>query len=251
MCSICNGFALRQSAKRAVAVDGPQQPIGRVFCAVEKEGVPHGKDWNSLAKCRLPQTAVVLIGVADQRRCRIGADIPAVREKRLIRRQQYQAIVMGSHGGLQIESGLAVTFGKQAAEVAVSVSVLNQTEEPESIRSYFGTNDRSEIFLGAGGEKRPQTVEIIDIGQGQSAITHLPGLSAQTPGAGGTLHQREMRMEAEANHAGRAATIGCCDPRYILSPPQRLRIVSKASLSRLFFCCRQSTTSKSDNCRTG
>ena len=157
------------------------------------------------------RSAVVLIGAAHQGGRCIGADFPAVVQQGLVRYQNDQAFVPGAQGGRQIKGRVAVAGGEQVAEVAVPGPILDQAEEPLLFRAHLGADDRGKPFLVAGAEKGPEAVEVVAVGQGQGNVAQLPGPAAEGAGAGCGLHQREMGMEAEADHGGYCIRrLRCC-----------------------------------------
>lgn len=81
--------------------------------------------------------------------------------------------------------------GQQAAEMAVSLLIFDQANSPAGgffIRDLRADN-RPQPFPLTSGQKRPETVEIIRIGERKLLISEEPGMMAECFDAGSSPHQ--------------------------------------------------------------
>jgi hypothetical protein len=198
------GDGLRRQARQAgVAVDGPQKAVDGEVVALDEITVGNGDHRHPAAAGRDLQGMAGNQGPARHRSGHRDAGVMPGREQSGIDGQNHQPVGAGDEIVFKIEClGLQVPSRQQAAEVAVALLGFHQTHGAAAASGLgdLRAHDGGDAFAPAGGQKRPQPVEVVGVGQCQAFIPKLPRGAAHLPGRGCAPHEGVMGADDEGNH---------------------------------------------------
>ena len=195
----------RKAIQGCFPIDGPQKTMRGMLNRVQKKTARRRHHRKTVAPGNLPQGVCRGQRLPGKRRRHPNTGCMPAFEQIGHPGQDHQALRPVGQGRRQAEGTRHVTGRQQAAEVAVAGRVGHQANRPAATFRIgdLGPHDGCKAFTPAGGQKRPQSVKVVGVRQGQARVAHTPRRAAQPPDGGRPPHEGIMGSDGQRHHTGR------------------------------------------------